>query len=203
MPDTIKWPSDAVKINKRSRLYAERSQFQNILRAIDGSHIHIIAPKHLHQAYFNRKEFYSVVLLTFCDATVAFYYVWTGNPGGTHDSIMLQHSDLFVHSNERIPPGYCLLGYSGFPLLEWHVTAFNDHGNLKRQQKLFNKTHSRCHYWKAFGVLKNRFRRLYRFEILDLTLIVNKFRAVYVLQNIYISETDGDLPVEPKQPNAA
>lgn len=139
-----------------------------------------VISKHLHQAYFNRKEFYSVVLLTFCDATVAFYYVWTGNPGGTHDSIMLQHSDLFVHSNERIPPGYCLLGYSGFPLLEWHVTAFNDHGNLKRQQKLFNKTHSRCHYWKAFGVLKNRFRRLYRFEILDLTLIVNKFRAVYV-----------------------
>lgn len=52
-------------------------------------------------------------------------------------------------------------------------------------------------------MLKNRFRRLYRFEILDLTLIVNKFRAVYVLQNIYISEDDGDLPVEPKQPNAA
>lgn len=103
MPDIIKWPSNAIQVNKTCRLFAERSQFQNILGAIDGSHIHITAPKHLHQAYFNRKGFYSIVLLASCDATLAFNYVWTGNPGSTHDSTVLRQSDLFAQSNERIP----------------------------------------------------------------------------------------------------
>ncbi|XP_062572772.1 putative nuclease HARBI1 [Saccostrea cucullata] len=205
MPDIIKWPSNAIQVNKTCRLFAERSQFQNILGAIDGSHIHITAPKHLHQAYFNRKGFYSIVLLASCDATLAFNYVWTGNPGSTHDSTVLRQSDLFAQSNERIPPGFCLLGDSGFPLLGWLVTPFRDHGNLTRQQKLFNKTHSRCRevIERAFGMLKNRFRRLYRFEMLDLTLLVNNVLAACVLHNICISEDDGDLPIEPQQPNAA
>lgn len=112
---------------------------------MDGSRIHITASKYLHQEYFNRKRFYFIVFLASCDATLAFnYYVWTGNPGSTHDSTVLRHSDLFAHCNERIPPVFCLLGDSGFPLLGWLVTPFRDHGNLTRQQKLFDKTHSRC-----------------------------------------------------------
>lgn len=31
MPDTIKWPSNAIQVDKTCRLFAERSQFQNIL----------------------------------------------------------------------------------------------------------------------------------------------------------------------------
>lgn len=106
---------------------------------------------------------------------------------------------------QRIPPGFCLLGDSGFPLLGWLVTPFRDHGNLTRQQKLFNKTHSRCRevIERAFGMLKNRFRRLYMFEMLDLTLSVNNVLAACVLHNICISEDDGDLQIEPQQPNAA
>lgn len=33
MPDTIKWPSNAIQVNKTCRLFAERSRFQNILGA--------------------------------------------------------------------------------------------------------------------------------------------------------------------------
>lgn len=90
MPDTIKGPSNAILV-KTCRSFAERSQFQSILGAIDGSQIHITAPKPLHQAYFNRKGFYSVFLLASCDATLAFNYVWTGNPGSTHGFTVLRH----------------------------------------------------------------------------------------------------------------
>lgn len=41
------------------------------------------------------------------------------------------------------------------------------------------------------------------FEMLDLTLPVNNVLAACVLHNICISEDDGDLPIEPQQPNAA
>ena len=41
MPDTIKWPRNAVQVNETCGLLAERSQFQNVMGTIDGSHIHI------------------------------------------------------------------------------------------------------------------------------------------------------------------
>ena len=36
---------------------------------------------------------------------MAFNYVWTGNPGSSHDATVLS-SDLFSNSNEIIPPGF-------------------------------------------------------------------------------------------------
>lgn len=172
MPDTTRWPCSA--INKTARMFSERSQFQNVYGAIDGSHIHITAPKHFHQAYFNRKGFYSIVLLVSCDSNMSFNYVWTGNPGSTHDSTVLRSSDLFSNCNEKIPQGFYLLGDSGFPLLRWLITIFKDHGNLSHQQKVFNKTHSKCLevIKPAFGLLKSRFRRLFRFEVIDITILV-------------------------------
>lgn len=192
MPDIIRWPSNAATIDDTARMFSERSQFQNVLGAIDGSHIHITAPKHFHQAYFNRKGFYSIVLLASCDSNLSFNYVWTGNPGSTHDATVLRSSDLFSNCNEKIPQGYYLMGDSAFPLLRWLVTPFRDHGNLSRQQKLFNKTHSKCRdvIERAFGLLKCRFRRLFRFEVLDMTVLVNSVLAACVLHNICLTEHD-------------
>jgi hypothetical protein len=204
MPDTIKWPRNAVQVNETCIQFAERSQFQNVMGAIDGSHIHITAPKNLHQAYYNRRGFYSIVLLASCEANLSFNYVWTGNPGSSHDSTVLRASDLFNQSDEKIPPGFYLLGDFGFPLLRWLVTPFRDYGNLTRQQKLFNKTHSICRevIERAFGMLKNRFRRLYKFEILDMALLVDCVLAACVLHNICIAEDDeGDLAMDHEDEN--
>lgn len=167
MPDIIRWSNDAAAINKTARTFSDKSQFQNVLGAIDGSHIHITAPKHLHQAYYNRKGFYSIILLASCDSDMSFNYVWAGNPGSTHDATVLRGSDLFLQNNEMIPQGFYLLGDSGFPLLQWLITPFRDYGNLNRQQKLFNKSHSKCRkvIERAFGMLKSRFRRLFRFDV--------------------------------------
>lgn len=84
------------------------------------------------------------------------------------------------------------MGDSAFPLLRWLVTPFRDHGNLSRQQKLFNKTHSKCRevIERAFGLLKCRFRRLFRFEVLDMTVLVNSVLAACVLHNICLTEHD-------------
>lgn len=39
--------------------------------------------------------------------------------------------------------------------------------------------------------------------MLDLTLLVNNVLEACVLHNTCISEDDGDIPIEPQQPNAA
>jgi hypothetical protein len=71
---------------------------------------------------------------------MSFNYIWTGNPGSTHDATVFRGFDLFLQNNEIIPQGSYLLGDSGFPILRWLITPFRDHGNLSRQQKLLTKT---------------------------------------------------------------
>jgi hypothetical protein len=199
MPEVIKWPNTQADFIETSREFSEKSQFQNVVGAIDGCHIQIKALHHQPNAYYNRKIYHSIVLLGCCNAKMEFNYVWTGNPGSTHDAPVLRSSDLFQNSNVKIPPGYYLLGDSAFPILEWLITPFRDCGNLTRQQKLFNKTHSQCRQVieRAFGMLKCRFRRLLRFDISDISLLVDSVLAACVLHNLCLYEDDiFDLPDE-------
>lgn len=52
MPGIVRWPSNAAAIEDTARMFRDRSQFQNVLGAIDGSHIHTTAPKTLASGLF-------------------------------------------------------------------------------------------------------------------------------------------------------
>ena len=187
MPSVIQWPR-GVKIQETSNAFGEISGFLNVLGAVDGSHIPIKAPKENPNAYYNRKKFHSVVLLATCDANLQFTYVWTGNPGSTHDASVLRSSELFAQSAVLFPEGCYFLGDSAFPLLGWLVTPFKDYGNLSRNQRLFNVCHSKSRQVieRSFGLLKVRFRRLLRFDASDIKLIINTILSACVLHNICI-----------------
>ncbi|XP_062574349.1 putative nuclease HARBI1 [Saccostrea cucullata] len=86
MAEVIRWPLSQAELNETCQTFGENCQFQNVVGALDGSHIPIKALKHQPQAYYNRKKFYSVVLLACCNSKMEFTYVWTGNPGSTHDA---------------------------------------------------------------------------------------------------------------------
>lgn len=192
MPEVVKWPSNQQECNATSDQFSEKSQLQNVIGAIDGCHIQIKAPKHQPHAYFNRKKFYSIVLLGCCNSKMEFNYVWTGNPGSTHDATVLRSSDLFQNSDVKIPADFYLLGDSAFPILDWLITPFRDCGNLTLEQKRFNKAHSQCRQVieRAFGMLKCRFRRLLRFDISDITLLVDSVLSACVLHNLCLFEND-------------
>ncbi|XP_062617902.1 putative nuclease HARBI1 [Saccostrea cucullata] len=191
MQEVITWPETPAKMNETCQQFGEKSEFQNILGAIDGSHIPIKAPVQQPQAYFNRKKFYSIVLLACCNSKMEFTYVWTGNPGSTHDATVLRFSDLFQNSN-KIPNGYCILGDSAFPIMEWLITPFRDCGNLTQQQRRFNYVHSKCRQVieRAFGMLKCRFRRLLRFDSCNMHMLVNSVLAACVLHNLCMLKSD-------------
>lgn len=55
MHDIIKWPR-GVRLRETSQGFSEITQLQNVLGAIDGTHIEIKAPSEHTQAYFNRKK---------------------------------------------------------------------------------------------------------------------------------------------------
>ena len=120
-----------------------------------------------------------------------FTYVWTGNPGSTHDATVLRSSDLF-QNHDKISYINCLLGDSAFPILEWLITPFRVFGNLTQEQRRFNRVHSRCRLVieHAFGMLKCRFRRLLRFDSCDMNILVDSVQSACVLHILCVIERD-------------
>lgn len=159
MPNVIQWPAGN-KVRETCDVFSELAAILNVIEAVDGTHIPIKAPKNNPNAYYNRKKVQSLVILATCNANLWFTYVWTGNPGSTHDATVLRSSELFQQSDNLCPQGYNLLGDSAFPLLGWLVTPFRDHGNLTREQLHFNVCLSKTRQVieRSFGLLKCRFR---------------------------------------------
>ncbi|XP_065167386.1 LOW QUALITY PROTEIN: uncharacterized protein [Atheta coriaria] len=68
----IKQHGDWIKIADE---FYSRTNFPNIIGAIDGKHIRIIQPEHSEPSYFNYKKFFSCVLMAWTDAD---YKLWNG-----------------------------------------------------------------------------------------------------------------------------
>ena len=192
MAQVIQWPRGDAKLRETTIGYSQVSEFQGVIGAIDGSHIPIKAPSKHAPAYYNRKQFHSLVLLACCDANNCFTYAWTGNPGSTHDATVLRTSDLFQQAENLIQPGFYLLGDSAFPLTRWLITPFRNFGNLTHQQNRFNTAHAnaRVAIERTFGLLKCRFRRLLRFDASDMNIIVNTILSACILHNICVKDGD-------------
>lgn len=103
---------------------------------------------------------------------------------------VLRYSELFQSADQLVPPGHYVLGDSAFPFLWWLLTSFRDFGNLKRQQKLFNRTLSKGRQVieRSFGLLKCRFRRLITFDASDMEIIVHSILSACVLHNLCMQE---------------
>ena len=185
MPDVIKWPKGRA-LQDKSNDFSDMCGVQGVVGAIDGCHIEILAPHDNPMAYYNRKKFYSLVLLAVCDANMQYTYTWAGNPGSSHDAAVLRLSSLFNSAEGMVPPGFIILGDSAFPLLRWLVTPYRNFGNLTQVQRMFNRCHSKTRQVieRSFGLLKSRFRRLTKLHISDLTLAVNSILSGCVLHNI-------------------
>ena len=67
------------------------SQFPNLLGAIVGIHIRIVAPSKHGQVYVNRKKFHSLVLQGICVSNMQFLLVLAGWPGSVDDSRILRN----------------------------------------------------------------------------------------------------------------
>jgi len=91
----------------------------------------------------------------------------------------LRRSNLYQESQNNkeqlFPNTTFILSDSAYPSLPWLVPPFRNNDHLTAQQLEFNYLHSstRMAIEKAFGVLKDRFRRLKFFnELRDLQFIV-------------------------------
>ena len=181
-------------------------QFPCSWAAIDGCHIPLKCPAGGLQAnkeYHNYKNFYSIILMALVDAKRRFIWASCRFPGNSHDSIILQSTNLWSKitagqtirdvgkdvEGVSVPP--LILGDSAFPFQSWLMKP-NTSAVLTPSQQYFNYRLSRARMIieDAYGGLKGRWRVLLRKcestqeEVRDNTL------ACIVLHNICIERRE-------------
>ena len=86
----IKFPYTKEEVKQKMEEFKCLSKFPNVVGAIDGSHFKIPAREENPADYFNRKQFYSLVLQAIVDANQKFLHIAAGFPGSMHDSRIFQ-----------------------------------------------------------------------------------------------------------------
>ena len=187
----VKWPSEDELLEIQD-MYFELKNFEGVVGMIDGTHIPIRKPKERGFDYYNRKEYYSVILQAVVRPDLRFTHVYCGWPGKVHDARVFRQSPLFDNGPALCGDGH-ILGDSAYPNLSWLLAPFRDNGHLTRAQRQYNQTHSsiRSTVERAFGLLKGRFTRLtYIDQRKNVETIVSTVLSACVLHNICILNND-------------
>ena len=181
-------------------------QFPCCWRAVDGCYIPIKCPAgglKSCKEYHNFKNFYSIVLMAMVDAKYRFLWGSCGFPGNSHDSVILQSTNLWQQIEEKnyflniskniagieVPP--LILADSAFQLKSWLMKPYTN-AKLTAKERYFNYRISRARMVTecAYGQLNGRWRILMRKceslpeEVKMITL------ACMLLHNICISKGD-------------
>lgn len=192
--EVISWPNDVEMARSKAGFLAKSDGKgpRSTVGCIDGSHIEIARPDASTASYINRKKWPSIILQAVCNDQNRFLDVFIGFPGSAHDARVLRESPFFAQAPGKCGDGY-ILGDSAYPLLPWLLTPYRESGDRFPRWKInFNKHHSqqRVTIENTFGLLKQRFRRLYSIDaksILQSCMIV---MAACVLHNLCNSERD-------------
>ena len=197
----ILWPTPQEQQEIKD-MYFDLKGFPGVIGMIDGTHIAIKKPSLRGIDYFNRKDYYSIVLQAVAREDLRFTNVFAGFPGKVHDARVLRHSALFQDGLRLCGDGH-LLGDSAYPNLAWLLTPFRNNGHLTNVQVRYNYTHSsiRSTVERAFGLLKGRFTRLTYINQNETESIVHTILAGCILHNVCIMNNDDFIELMNEDPD--
>lgn len=201
----IKFPETEQEVLQSIGLFTNKSPFPHVVGAVDGSHIALkTVPVNERIEYFNRKQDYSIVIQGVADASFRFLDVSTGYPGSIHDARILRLSKLqreidqgtWLNGPSKIigssEVGPLLVGDSAYPLSVWLMKPFKQTPTLTESQLRFNRalSQARVVIEQAFGILKGRWRCLYKPLEEKTSRVPTTIMACCVLHNICIDVGD-------------
>ena len=88
-PIYLEPPSSPREWKKNSKEFEETWNLPHVIGAIDGKHIRVKCPAGSGTLYHNYKGFFSIILLTVCDANYGFTMIDIGEYGSKNDSGVL------------------------------------------------------------------------------------------------------------------
>lgn len=206
----IKFPKSDDEVRKVIGGFEDISVFPQVVGALDGTHIKIIAPKENKYDFLGRKVFYSVLVLGVADSYCKFIHASAGCPGAVSRAEMLRNSALqrdiqngvilntpgrLIDGNEVKP---LIVSNSSFDLSSWLMTPYVPTPNVTPSESSFNAALSsaREKIVQAFGLLRGRWRCLLETLKEDTLRVPTTVIACCVLHNLCIDLGD-NAPVEP------
>ena len=174
--------------------------------AWDGFHVYISTKL---KNYFSFKKRYSVSSMGFIGSNKRFLWAAVGAPGSTHDSRLLRSCPLYNEIQQgNIFPNTVLnlrkhgnipvttVGDSAFPRHTWLMKPYNEN-TTDPPKRYFNKRlcSARVVSEHAYGMLKGRWRILYKKTECRLKHIRQIIMACILLHNICIARDD---PCKPR-----
>lgn len=122
----LHWPSLAefLVIKQVFNELRRLNGFSDVICAVDGMHITILAPTIDPASYYNRKGLHSVILQGVCDAKCQFIDIFIGWPGATHDARVWKESPsgkALAEDPTLIPEGTHIIEDSAY---DWHYHHF-------------------------------------------------------------------------------
>ena len=195
----ISWPQTPEECSAAVASFRDLSPLPNVLAAIDGMHIQIIAPEESTVDFFDRKQRYSIGCQGVCDGNMKFFSMSAGFPGSLHDSRILRNSWVFADANNEqilrtplfqlddrnsIEP--YLVGDAAYSLSRWLIKPFPFSNEMESNAGAFNlaSSQARVSIERAFGVLKGRWRTLSGKVCLEPSYAADVVIACTVLHNI-------------------
>lgn len=197
-----------------------RTNFPNVIGALDGKHIRLIQPDNSGSSFFNYKKYHSMVLMAWTDADYKFIYIDVGAYGGSCDSSVFKNSNMGIRleenslniPNERILPHdnngknmpFYLLADDAFGLSNNILRPYSKR-NLSYEKKVYNYRHTRARRMVecTFGILANKWRIFHRGLDVNLDFAESIIKTCCVLHNlvrikdgIQFKDTFYDAPLE-------
>jgi len=163
----ITWPSEE-ELNQTSERF--KDDFPGCVGFIDGSHIDLEErPRDDHEAYFDRKQNYSIQLQAICDWDRRIRHIHVGYPGSTHDARVFRNSDIGRNPQKYFLDGQWIAGDSAYPVGPHLLTPFRNNAthSTAHNRRQFNKYFAsrRVRIECCFGILKETFGSLKQLRI--------------------------------------
>lgn len=157
--DNIHFPTEE-EANRVKHDFYQIAGFPNVLGAIDGTLIPIMAPKVNEPEYVCRKGYHAMNIQVVADAWLRFTNVVAKWPGSVHDAFMFENSSLKAKIEARTD-GW-LLGDSAYGLKKYMMTPKLNPSTPAEEN--YNEAHSKTRVVveRALGVCKSRFRCLHK-----------------------------------------
>ena len=175
---SVQVPSTAVEWEMVAAAFEDKWNFPHCIGAMDGKHVAIKAPPRSGSAFYNYKEFFSIVLLAIVDALGRFIWYDIGANGRNNDAGIWRCTELrrrFENQETDLPAPrkltdgtdfsvpFVIVGDEAFPLKTNLMKPYPRRSvNADPLKVIFNYRLSRARRVSecAFGMLVNRWRVL-------------------------------------------
>lgn len=149
------WPSTEAEMEEIKSNFEKICGLPNCCGSIDTTHIVMTLPTvdRSNDVWIDREKNHSMLLQAIVDPDMRFRDVIVGYPGSLSDALVLQNSSFYklceeekrlngkkIELQEGMELGEYIIGDSGFPLLSWLLTPYQN--ALSDHQAEFNKRHS-------------------------------------------------------------